>query len=115
MKLDENCKDVLVYGINFYPEITGIGKYTGDMVDWLVSKNIKCTVITAYPYYPYWEIQKPYNGLFYKKEILHNGLLTIYRCPLYVPKKVNGFKRILHEGSFLFSSFFVIFLLLFKK
>ena len=69
MKLDEKNKEVLVYGINFYPELTGIGKYTGDMVDWLVSKNIKCTVITAYPYYPYWEIQKPYGGYFYKKEV----------------------------------------------
>jgi colanic acid biosynthesis glycosyl transferase WcaI len=85
------------------------------MVDWLVSKNIKCTVITAYPYYPYWEIQKPYKGFLYKKEVLNDGLLTIYRCPLYVPKKVNGLKRILHEGSFLLSSFFVIFMLLFKK
>ena len=61
MKLNDKNKEVLVYGINFYPELTGIGKYTGDMVDWLVSKNVKCTVITSFPYYPYWEIQKPYN------------------------------------------------------
>ena len=115
MKLDDKNKEVLVYGINFYPELTGIGKYTGDMVDWLVSKNVKCTVITSFPYYPYWEIQKPYNGLFYKKEVLNNGLLTIYRCPMYVPKKVNGIKRILHEGSFLLSSFLVLLILLFKK
>ena len=115
MKLDEKNKEVLVYGINFYPEITGIGKYTGDMVDWLASKNVKCTVITGFPYYPQWEIQKPYKGLFYKKEVLNKGLITIYRCPLYVPIKVNGFKRVLHEGSFLLSSFFVILMLLFKK
>ncbi|MFA9212573.1 MAG: WcaI family glycosyltransferase [Candidatus Methylacidiphilales bacterium] len=114
MILDRNKKELIVYGINFAPELTGIGKYTSDMVDWLVENNIKCTVVTSFPYYPYWQIQKPYKGLFYKKEVSNNGLLTIYRCPMYVPKKVSGFKRILHEASFLISSFFIFFYLLFK-
>ncbi|EEX3469968.1 hypothetical protein D1V13_001218 [Escherichia coli] len=26
---------ILVYGINYSPELTGIGKYTGEMVEWL--------------------------------------------------------------------------------
>lgn len=110
----DSKKELIVYGINFAPELTGIGKYTSDMVDWLVEKNVKCTVITSFPYYPYWQVQKPYSGFFYKKELANNGLLTIYRCPIYVPKKVSGFNRILHEASFLFSSFFVFFYLLFK-
>lgn len=110
----DSKKELIVYGINFAPELTGIGKYTSDMVDWLVEKNVKCTVITSFPYYPYWQVQKPYNGFFYKKEVSNNGLLTIYRCPIYVPKKASGFNRILHEASFLFSSFFVFFYLLFK-
>jgi len=114
MILDSRKKELIVYGINFAPELTGIGKYTSDMVDWLVENNIKCTVVTSFPYYPYWQIQKPYKGLFYKKEVSNNGLLTIYRCPMYVPRKASGFKRILHEASFLISSFFIFFYLLFK-
>lgn len=114
MILDSKNKELIVYGINFAPELTGIGKYTSDMVDWLVENNIKCTVVTSFPYYPYWQIQKPYKGLFYKKEVSNNGLLTIYRCPMYVPKKASGFKRILHEASFLISSFFIFIYLLFK-
>lgn len=114
MILDSKKKELIVYGINFAPELTGIGKYTSDMVDWLVEKNVKCTVVTSFPYYPYWQIQKPYKGLFYKKEVNNNGLLTIYRCPMYVPKKATGFKRILHEASFLISSFFVFVYLIFK-
>lgn len=114
MILDSKNKELIVYGINFAPELTGIGKYTSDMVDWLVENNIKCTVVTSFPYYPYWQIQKPYKGLFYKKEVSNNGLLTIYRCPMYVPKKASGLKRILHESSFLISSFFIFFYLLFK-
>jgi colanic acid biosynthesis glycosyl transferase WcaI len=114
MILDTRKKELIVYGINFAPELTGIGKYTSDMVDWLVENKVKCTVVTSFPYYPYWQIQKPYKGFFYKKEVNNNGLLTIYRCPMYVPKKATGFKRILHEASFLLSSFFVFFLLIFK-
>jgi len=114
MKLNNNEKQLLIYGINFAPELTGIGKYTSDMVDWLVEKKVNCVVITSFPYYPYWQVQKPYKGFFYKKEVLNNGLLTIYRCPMYVPKKATGLKRILHEASFLFSSFFVFVYLLFK-
>ncbi len=26
---------ILVYGINYSPELTGIGKYTGEMVEWM--------------------------------------------------------------------------------
>lgn len=114
MILDSKKKELIVYGINFAPELTGIGKYTSDMVDWLVENHVKCTVVTSFPYYPYWQIQKPYKGYFYKKEVKNNGLLTIYRCPIYIPKKANGFKRILHEASFLISSFFVFVVLIFK-
>ena len=27
---------ILIHGINFAPELTGIGRYTGEMADWLV-------------------------------------------------------------------------------
>ena len=30
---------LLVYGINFAPELTGIGKYSGEMVAWLVERG----------------------------------------------------------------------------
>ena len=27
---------ILIYGINYYPELTGIGRYTAEMAEWLV-------------------------------------------------------------------------------
>jgi colanic acid biosynthesis glycosyl transferase WcaI len=108
-------KRVLVCGINFYPELTGIGKYTAEMVNWMVNHDIACTVITAYPYYPYWEIQKPYKNYLFKKEVSHNGNLIVYRCPLYIPRNPSGFKRIVHEATFFMSAFVVLLLQLFKK
>jgi len=106
---------VLILGINCFPELTGIGKYTGEMVNWLAENQYHTTVVTSFPYYPYWEVQAPYSGNFYQKEIFHNSNLVVYRCPMYVPKVPTGLKRLIHEATFLLSSFFVVFGLLFKK
>ena len=101
-------------GINFSPELTGIGKYSGEMASWFSENNYHCTVVTSFPYYPYWNIQAPYKGRFYKKEVQKDGNLEVYRCPLYVPKNPTGLKRILHDASFFLTSFFMILYLLFK-
>lgn len=47
---------ILVYGINYSPELTGIGKYTGEMVEWMASQGHDVRVITAPPYYPEWKV-----------------------------------------------------------
>ena len=37
---------LLVYGINYRPELTGIGKYSGEMVKWFVDNGLDVRVIT---------------------------------------------------------------------
>lgn len=93
---------VLIYGINFTPELTGIGKYSGEMAEWLADQGYDVRVITALPYYPEWAINKKYVN-FYSYSISKN--ITVIRCPLYVPLKVTSFKRLLHLMSFSISSF----------
>jgi colanic acid biosynthesis glycosyl transferase WcaI len=112
--LKDNSKRILIIGINYAPEITGIGRYTGEMAQWLAENGYKCSVVTSFPYYPNWKVQPPYKGWFYKKEVSNNGNLVVYRCPFYVPKVPSGLKRIVHEASFFLSAFFQIFILLFK-
>lgn len=97
---------VLVYGINFYPELTGIGKYTGEMVQWLVDNGYEVKVITAPPYYPAWKVSDSYSGIFYRREKLFG--VSVMRCPLWVPRMPTGLKRILHLASFAVSSFPVV-------
>lgn len=97
---------ILIYGINYSPELTGIGKYTGELGAWLTKQGHDSRVITAPPYYPEWLINEDYKGTFYKKE--HIDGVQIYRCPLYVPKKPNTLKRLLHLVSFALSSFPVV-------
>ncbi|RPD41798.1 WcaI family glycosyltransferase [Chitinophaga barathri] len=101
-------KRVLLIGGNFSPEPTGIGKYNGEMIRWLVENGYECTVITSYPYYPQWEVQEPYgrSKRWYKKEVSHGGKLKVYRCPQYVPAQPTGKKRMLLDLSFSMSAFF---------
>ena len=97
-------KKVLLISHNFSPEPTGIGKINGEMMHWLADQGFICTVITTFPYYPHWKIQTPYkNGWFKKEEIKYpeaKGSLTIYRCPLYIPSKPTGKKRMIQDFSF---------------
>lgn len=94
---------ILVYGINYSPELTGIGKYTGEMVEWMASQGHEVRVITAPPYYPEWEVDERYSSWRYRRE---EGAATVWRCPLYVPKTPSTLKRLIHLGSFALSSFF---------
>lgn len=94
---------ILIHGINYSPELTGIGKYTGEMAEWLAGRGHNVRVVTAPPYYPEWQIGKGYSSLIYKLETI-NGV-GVVRCPLWVPRKLSGIKRILHLASFALSSF----------
>ena len=47
---------VLIIGINYRPELTGIGPYTADLAEHLASRGDRVTVITGLPHYPGWRI-----------------------------------------------------------
>jgi colanic acid biosynthesis glycosyl transferase WcaI len=110
---------VLLISHNYYPEPTGIGKYNGEMMEWLAKAGYDCTVVTTFPYYPYWKVQAPYNSNWYKKEQVNypdsGGSITIYRCPLYVPSNPTGKRRMMQDLSFWASKFWVILKLLFSE
>src|SRR5690606_1187592 len=113
-------KRILLIGYNFSPEPTGIGKYSGEMMEWLANAGYDCTVLTTYPYYPYWKIQEPYykNRFWYLKETKKynsGGKLTVYRCPMYVPQYPSGLRRILLDMSFMVTAFFRLVTLMFPK
>lgn len=93
---------LLVYGINFAPELTGIGKYTGEMVAWLAERGHDVRVVTAPPYYPDWQVRAGYSGSRYTRETWNGA--QVFRTPLWVPRKVNGTRRLLHLASFAIAS-----------
>jgi colanic acid biosynthesis glycosyl transferase WcaI len=99
---------ILIYGLNYSPELTGIGKYTGEMASWLARRGHEVRVVTAPPYYPAWSIREDYRGKLYRTERESNEPV-VYRTPLYVPAKPSGLKRMVHLFSFMLGSLPVMF------
>ena len=93
---------IIIYGINFKPELVGVGKYTGELADFLHQKGHKVRVITAPKYYPEWEIKNN------KYSLDKQSNYEVYRCPIFVPSEPNGFQRIIHLVSFSITSFPII-------
>ena len=92
---------ILVYGINFWPELTGVGKYTGEMCRWLVDRGHRVDVVTAPPYYPAWKVSQGYRSLGFQRETWgQRGQVHITRCPIWVPRSLSTMRRLLHLASF---------------
>lgn len=93
---------ILIYSANYAPEPTGIGKYSGEMAEWLAAKGHDVRVVAAPPYYPHWKIAEGYKWPLYQREQL-NGV-DVWRAPIWVPAQPGGLKRILHLLSFSLTS-----------
>ena len=105
---------ILIYGLNYIPELTGIGKYTGEMAEWLSLHGHEVHVVTAPPYYPQWSVADGVANR-WTREVAKGptpreqgedkgGDLVVFRCPLWVPLKPSGLKRLVHLASFALSS-----------
>lgn len=93
----------LLVSINHTPEPIGIGKYNGELVRWLADQGHQVRVITAQPYYPRWQIYPGFRGWHYSTQ-RETPAITVYRCPIYIPKKPSAPRRIAHLLSFALSS-----------
>jgi colanic acid biosynthesis glycosyl transferase WcaI len=93
---------ILLCSLNYNPELTGIGKYTGDFAAWLAANGHEIRVVTAPPYYPEWRVSSGYSAFMYRFEILSGAYVC--RCPLWVPVKPSGLKRLIHLATFAVSS-----------
>lgn len=88
----------LLYGINFTPELTGIGKYTGELSAWLAAQGHEVRVVTAPPYYPEWQVGAGHSAWQWRRQLVQGA--QAWRCPLWVPARPTGSKRVLHLLSF---------------
>jgi len=94
---------IAVLGINFHPEPIGISVYTTDMCEYLADKGHEVTMFTGFPYYPTWRREKVLGKRFLATHI-HRGI-QVKRSYVYVPRHVAARTRVLHELSFMISSF----------
>lgn len=94
---------VLLWGINYHPEATGIGPFNKELADFLGASGHETTVVTAFRYYPEWEKAPHDSGQAFRTEKVEGT--TVHRCWLYVPTRVTTLRRIAHELSFVLTSF----------
>lgn len=93
---------IIVWGINYAPEITGISPHNVALCEFLKQHGHDVEMLTTFPYYPAWRKRPEDLGYIYRIDIV-NGV-PVHRCWHYVPERVSAWKRILHEGTFVLSS-----------
>lgn len=88
---------VLVLGLNYPPERTGISPYTGSMARGLARRGFVTRVLTTHPHYPDWKVQSGY-GQWSRSEQIDGVAVT--RLKHYVPRRPKGLRRALSELTF---------------
>ncbi len=94
---------VTVWGINYAPELTGIAPYNQVLCEYLQQSGHLVEMVTTFAYYPAWKKAEVDRGQLFRTDTL--GQIKIHRCWHYVPSKVTALKRILHEATFVATSF----------
>lgn len=93
---------ILLVSANFAPEPVGIGKYSGEMAEWLAAQGHELRVVCAPPYYPAWRVDPAWRWPPYRHENWRG--VRVWRAPLWVPGRPGGLKRVLHLASFALAS-----------
>ena len=95
---------LLLLSLNFAPEVTGIGRYSGELAAWLAGRGHEVTVIAGLPHYPGWRVDPAYRRAGWSREECRN--MEVLRTPHTVPppRRVTALRRILMESTFTLNS-----------
>jgi glycosyltransferase involved in cell wall biosynthesis len=53
---------VMIVGLNYAPEPTGIALYTTSLAEGLATRGVDTTVVTGLPHYPWWRVMGGHHG-----------------------------------------------------
>jgi colanic acid biosynthesis glycosyl transferase WcaI len=90
---------ILVIGINYAPEPTGIAPYTTGLAEDLARRGAVVTVVTGMPHYPTWSVDPKYAKTLTTRECV-NGV-SLIRLRNAVPRRMTAARRMLYEATFL--------------
>ena len=93
---------VVVWGINYAPEITGIAPHNVALCEFLRGRGDDIEMVTTFAYYPAWRKRDEDRHLLFRTDVI-NGV-PVHRCWHFVPRIVSAWKRIIHEGTFVLTS-----------
>lgn len=88
---------LLLLGMNYAPEMTGIGPYTAGLAEHLACCGHQVTVATALPHYPRWQVDDAYRGRWRWQE--HQNGVDVRRTAVYLPRRRSAAQRVLYDSS----------------
>jgi len=100
---------VIVWGINYAPEITGIAPHNVALCEFLQRHGHDVEMVTTFSYYPAWRKRAEDRRLPYRTDRIN--CVPVHRCWHFVPHRLSAGKRIVHEASFVLTSTMRILLL----
>jgi colanic acid biosynthesis glycosyl transferase WcaI len=102
-------RNVLIVGINYAPEPTGIAPYTTGMAEHLAHHAASVTVLTGVPHYPTWRVPDDCRLLVRRRErggfaLDEESQLVLRRLRHYVPSRQTALTRASYELTFLLNA-----------
>jgi colanic acid biosynthesis glycosyl transferase WcaI len=88
--------------MNYAPEKTGVGRFSGELGSYLSHRGVDVDVITTAPHYPGWTVAPPYSRSRYQRETLDG--VAVFRCPAMIRQQMRGIWRLLAPLSFALTS-----------
>ena len=89
---------ILFLGVNYSPEVTGIGHFTAGVAEHFADLGHQVTAVTKYPHYPQWRVAPEHLRLGTTREQLHD--VDVVRLKTYIPSKKAAVGRIRYDTSF---------------
>jgi colanic acid biosynthesis glycosyl transferase WcaI len=93
---------ILVWGINYAPEVLGIAPCNVALCEGLVAAGHDVAMLTTFPYYPEWKKREENRGRW--AQSFTQGGVQVERVWHYVPARPTALRRIWHELSFVLAS-----------
>lgn len=90
--------DILILGINYAPEVTGIAPYTTGIARGLAAEGHRVQVLTSFPHYPAWRTEDGYEKGLRRRE--WDGGVEVIRVRHPLPANPVGVGRVLMETVF---------------
>ncbi|ACK49076.1 glycosyl transferase group 1 [Methylocella silvestris BL2] len=89
---------ILIIGENYAPEMTGVGRFTGEIGAYLAEHGYDVTAVAAPPHYPGWSVKPPFHAGRYARET-RDGV-AVLRCPILLRADMRGVWRLIAPVSF---------------
>ena len=91
--------NILVLSINYSPEATGFAPHTAALCEHLAATGHRVSVVTGFPFAPYWRRLPEYRRKFSQRESLKG--VEVARVTHFIPRRAGQFfQRLLMEGTF---------------